>query len=258
MKTRSFPERQDGSKRILPGLAAGMSAVSDRSCRAYEAQHPAIQGLLHAECKRPRVNPSLRGRQLRRRAYVVAQQGNHQEAIDILSQLIACNPQSATDYNNRGLVYFQGGQLEAALSDYNTALQLNPRLASAYNNRANYYAAQGQLAAAIADYEKAIDFNPSNVRARINRGITLRDLGLYSRAVENFDLALRFGQLEEHIYAERGRTYHLHGDWNCAIADYQRVLSQLLQSQPNRDKTSNRLRFQVENWLQELLTPLLP
>lgn len=255
MKTRSFPERQDSSKNILPGLAAGMSAVSDRSRRNYEGQPPAIQGLLYAECKRPGFNPSLRGRQLRRQAYVVAQQGNHEEAIDILSQLIACNPQSATDYNNRGLVYFQGGQLKAALSDYNTALKIDPRLASAYNNRANYYAAQGQLAAAIADYEKAIDFNPSNVRARINRGITLRDLGLYNRAVENFDLALRFGQLEDHIYAERGRTYHLYGDWNCAIADYQRALAQLPRSQSNSN-TSNRLRFQVENWLQEILTPL--
>ena len=255
MKTRSFPERQDGSNKTLPVLAAGVSSVSERDRSAYEGQRSVIQGLF-AECKRPGFNQSLRGRQLRRRAYAVAQQGNYEEAIDILSQLIACNPQSATDYNNRGLVYFQSGQRAAALSDYNTALQLNPRLASAYNNRANYYAAQGQLAAAIADYEKAIDFNPSNVRARINRGITLRDLGLYKRAVENFDLALRFSQLEEHIYAERGRTYHLCGDWNCAIADYQRALALLPQSKPNSSTTSNRLRLQVTSWLDELLSPL--
>jgi tetratricopeptide (TPR) repeat protein len=35
------------------------------------------------------------------------------------------------------------------------------------------------------------------------------------------------GQLEGNIYAERGRTYELRGDWNCAIADYQKALALL-------------------------------
>lgn len=128
-------------------------------------------------------------------------------------------------------------------------------MASAYNNRANYYAACGELVAAIADYDLALDLNPSYVRAWINRGITWRDLGQYEEAIENFEVALLFGQLKGNILAERGKTYHLWGDWNCAIADYRRALTQLPSLSSLREDPSSRLRLQVENWLNELLCP---
>jgi len=180
-----------------------------------------------------------------------AQAGDYRHAIALLTQLIDRNPTSAIDYNNRGLIYFQSGELDKALADYNTALQLNPNLDSAYNNRANYYAAIGRLEDAIADYEIALDLNPTNIRAWINQGITLRDLGLYDEALDSFDFVLHLGQFAGHIYAERGRTHHLQGDWNCAIADYQRALTHLSQSQE-----AVRLRVQVETWMSQLLSPL--
>jgi len=189
---------------------------------------------------------------LRSWAWAQAQQGDYTEAIALLNQLIDRHPYNAIDYNNRGLVYFQGGQLEQALTDYNTALQLDPQMASAYNNRANYYAACGRLAAAIADYDQAIDLIPSHVRAWINRGITLRDLERYEQAIENFDIALLLGQLEGHIYAERGRTYHLWGDWNCCVADYYLALTQLPQKGTSSSDPAVRLRLQVETWLNQL------
>jgi tetratricopeptide (TPR) repeat protein len=190
---------------------------------------------------------------LRSSALAKAQQGQYTEAIALLSQLIERHPHNAIDYNNRGLVYFQSGQLNQAIADYNTALQLNPKLANAYNNRANYYAAGGRLAVAISDYDRAIDLNPSYVRAWINRGITLRDLGRYEEAIENFDIAEVLGQLKGHIYAERGRTYHLWGDWNCAVADYRRAKTCLPQNGASSSDPAGRLLLQVENWFNQLL-----
>ncbi len=192
---------------------------------------------------------------LRSTASVKAQEKDYTGAIALLSQLINRHPDNAIDYNNRGLVYFQSGEPTLAITDYNTALKLNPQLASAYNNRANYYAAGGQLETAIADYDQAIDLNPSYVRAWLNRGITLRDLEQYEQAIENFDIALLLGQLEGHIYAERGRTYYLWGDWNYAIADYHRALSYLPQKNAATDPAT-RLRLQVEKELNQLLSPL--
>ncbi|MEH1801082.1 MAG: tetratricopeptide repeat protein [Nostoc sp.] len=191
---------------------------------------------------------------LRSCALRLAQQGNYTEAIALLNQLISRHPHNAVDYNNRGLIYYQSGERQKALSDYNTALKFNPYLASAYNNRANYYATCGELAVALADYDQAIDLNPRHVRAWINRGITWRDLGQYEEAIENFEVALLFGQLEGHIWAERGRTYHLWGDWNCAIADYRRALTQLPSQGNSKDLTGYRLRLQLENRLNELLS----
>lgn len=193
---------------------------------------------------------------LRSSASAKAQQRDYTSAIALLNQLINRHPYNAIDYNNRGLVYFQSGQLNSAIADYDTALRLNPKLANAYNNRANYYAACGQLTAAIADYDCAIDLNPSYVRAWLNRGITLRELGSYEQAIENFDIAEVLGQLEGHIYAERGRTYHLWGDWNCASADYHRALTWLPQNSVSSSEPAERLRLQVETWLNQLLSTL--
>lgn len=188
-------------------------------------------------------------RNLRTRAQRKAKQGDYTGAIALLTQLIARHPQHAIDYNNRGLIYFQSGQREKALADYNKALQLNPELDSAYNNRANCYATSGHLAEALTDYETALDLNPGNTRTWINQAITFRELGLYDLALENLDMALMLGGLEEHIYTERGRTYHLRGDWNCAIADYQRALSILSAS-----SSHSRLRRNVETWISQLLS----
>jgi len=206
--------------------------------------------------------------EVREGAILAARQGNYPQAIALFSHLIQYDASSATYYNNRGLIYFRSGQFDQAVADYNRAIQLNPRLASAYNNRANYYAAQGDLEAAIADYEEAIDLDPSNLRARINLAITFRDLGLHHLAVEGLDTALclsnRVASLSStdthsvtvgHIYAERGRSYHLLGDWNYAIADYCRALKVLPQATSMNRTISQRLAKQVESWLGDLLNP---
>lgn len=188
---------------------------------------------------------------LRQRCLAKAQMGYYDEAIALFTQLIERNPLNATDYSNRGLTYFQSGRRAEALADYSRAIELNPRLDGAYNNRANYHAAQGQFLEAILDYDIALDLNPANIRAWINQGITFRDLGMYERAIESFDLALHLGRLEGHVYAERGRAYHLCGDWNCAIADYQRAIVDMPDT-----PASDRLAHQVELWMNELLAPL--
>jgi len=192
---------------------------------------------------------------LRSCALKLAQRREYHQAIALLSGLIDCYPDNAVDYNNRGLIYFQSGQIHKAFCDYNTALQLNPSLASAYNNRANYYAACGNLIVALTDYDQALDLNPRNVRAWINRAITLRDLSQYEESLENFEIALLLGQLTGHIWAGRGRTYHLWGDWNCAIADYQRALKQISSLTDSEDIDSYRYLLQAETWLNELLHP---
>lgn len=189
---------------------------------------------------------------LRRRALREARRQHFSYALSILNRLLLRQPDSATDYSNRGLVHFWNNQPQQALADYNRALTLNPNLASAYNNRANYFASQGALEAAIADYDRAIDLNPLNPRARINRAVTLRELQRYDAALDALDEALLFRRLTGHIYAERGRTYHLRGDWNCAIADYGRALEALAAMETEAVAVANAKYQQVKGWLQQL------
>ena len=191
--------------------------------------------------------------QLRSSIRAKASLGEYAVAIALLDELIALRPDSAANYNNRGLMHFRNNQIIEALGDLSLALEINPYLDSAYNNRANCHAAQGNLAEAIADYDLALDLNPANLRAWINQGIAFRELELYDFGIENFDIALILGDaLQARIYAERGRTYHLYGDWNCAVSDYQ----QALYIMAIESETASYIR-KVQSWLDKLLSPLM-
>lgn len=262
MNARTFLNRQNSDK---PFRAATVARKGASIARRPRRQSPALTGLVPRRTfpthQTVWLEPKEQDRLLRQRSLSDARQGNYDDAIEGLTILIDRNPEGATDYNNRGLVHFQQGQLQAALDDYTQAIKLNPRLASAYNNRANYYAAQGNLAEAIADYETAIDLDPTNIRAWINQGITFRDLEMYAQAIENFEQALQINhllgqnpevsqRLEAHIYGAQGRTHHLAGDWNLAIADYYRALDRFFDLE--LDLTSHRLQTQIILWLGEL------
>lgn len=203
-------------------------------------------------CSSPILQPTMSQEQLRYHIKEKASQGEYAVAITLLDQLIALYPDNAADYNNRGLMYYRNNQIIEALCDLSQALEINPMLDSAYNNRANCHAAQGEFNEAIADYDLALDINPTNIRAWINQGIAFRELGMYDLAIENFDITLIIGDsLYERIYAERGRTYHLQGDWNCAVTDYQKAL-EILANYPNL----GNYRRKVINWLNRLLEPV--
>ncbi len=179
-------------------------------------------------------------------------QGNYAVAIAIMNELIVLHPNSAVYYNNRGLMYLNNNQLTEAIDDLTHALEIDSNLDQAYNNRANCYAAQGDLIAAISDYDTSLELNPTNIRTWINQGITFRELGSYDLAIKNFDIALILSNsFQEMIYAERGRAYHLRGDWNCAAADYRYALD-LLSNHPELEE----YKIKVATWLDTLLNPV--
>ncbi|MEM8503315.1 MAG: tetratricopeptide repeat protein [Cyanobacteria bacterium P01_D01_bin.1] len=157
---------------------------------------------------------------LRKRAQYEAQQGNYAAAIKLLDQLIAYESDNPNVFVNRGLMYSSLRRYDEAMADYNRAIQLNPALDKAYSNRANLYTKRQQWEDAIADYDQAIDLNPLNIRARLNQAITFRDINDYEEAILCLDIALFLRPKSATLYSERGRTYHLQGHWNQALADY--------------------------------------
>jgi len=276
MNLRIFPVHSNPSRRLrrVSGFSAFDLAGDRRSQPNFRHAQQTLNDTWHLTMASPQqqavelLSQPDREMQLRQQALDNAQQGDLPTAIALFTQLIHYNPNSASNFNNRGLLHFQTGQWQQALMDYDRALMLNPRLGKVYNNRGNCYAAIGNFNAAIADYERAIDLDPTDMRARLNLGITLRQLGCFSEAIEQFDLALQLSQfltmtatvsiaaeVDGHLHAERGRTYHLSGDWNCAVADYHRALQYLPIANPNLHP-AQRSRCQVKGWLRELLSPL--
>ena len=166
----------------------------------------------------PRWNLALKQR-LHQHVHTAIRIKNYGQAIQLLSYLIVQEPGNSDYYSNRGLLYSRCKQWSQALVDYNQAIRLNPYGDAIYSNRAKCHAMMSDWHAAIADYDCAIDINPYNLAARLKQGILLRHLRMYDDATTCFDLALFFGHSQAHIYAERGRTYHLNGHFrkrtNC-------------------------------------------
>lgn len=254
MATLNFSEpKNEIIKNYLKALIDAMQ--SDRSRATYYPTSPAIslsQGEV-TTAEYPNLSELNADVAQTLRTYVkaTATQGDYTAAIALLDRLIAICPHNAADYNNRGLMYYRSDRPLEALRDLTRALEIDPNLDSAYNNRANCYASLGNLVEAIDDYDSALDLNPANLRAWINQGIAFRELRMYDLALENFDIALIIGDsLQARIYAERGRTYHLQGDWNCAVADYQTALEML-----GKQQRQTNLKFKVMTWLDRLLYP---
>ncbi len=175
------------------------------------------------------------------------QQRDYPRAMLLLNYCITQDPKNPTHYINRGLIYHHYQSWSQAIADYNQALQLNPNKDQIYTNRAKCNTALRHWGEAIADYDTAINLNPYNISARIHQGILFRSLKMYDDAIVCFGLALFMGNLSANAYAERGRTYHLDGQWNCAIGDYQRALDILTES-PNQS-----LQTKIQVWTSELL-----
>lgn len=161
---------------------------------------------------------------LKKKALWSAKQGQYEMSIVLFDRLIAFEPNAAEHYVNRGLVRACQQQWSQALADYDRAIELDPSLDKAYSNRANVYAKHQEWASAISDYDEAIDLNPLNLRARINQAITFREMDNTEEALICLDIALFFYPNSAAAHAERGRTHHVVGNWNCAIAEYRTAL----------------------------------
>lgn len=186
-------------------------------------------------------------KQLHQYLHRVIKNKDYTLALHLLDYLVDKEPQNPHHYSNRGLIYYRCQQWTQALNNYNQALRLKPNGDRIYANRAKCHAAIGHWHNAIADYDCAININPYNIKARLHQGILFRDLRMYDEAIVCFGLALFLGSLKADIYAERGRTYHLDGHWNCALGDYRQALAILHQS-PQKP-----LSYQVQAWISELL-----
>ena len=154
-----------------------------------------------------------------------ADKGNHQSAIEYFTQTIALNPNDATAYYNRGVLYGKLDEPSSAISDFTQAIDLNPALAVAYYNRGVSYTALNDYLSAISDYTQAIALNPNYVEAYNNRGILYRNLNDHSSAIRDYTQAIALNPNYADAYNNRGIEFVQQKNYRSATRDARKVCS---------------------------------
>ncbi len=126
---------------------------------------------------------AAKGLALHNQGILLLEQGEPEQAKQILDQAIAADAQRASSFIHRGLAQAELGAFGEVLNDANTALDLDPELATAHQLRgiARYHL--GDIEGSLTDFDRALELDPDLGSAYQNRGIAYRDLNQTEAAI---------------------------------------------------------------------------
>ena len=210
-------------------------------------------------------------------------------AIANLDSALEIEPDYALAYVNRSAAYIArggAGDLERAFEDIGEALEIQPELASAHAGLGNAYlnrSQPGDLELALVAFSRAIELDPEYARARFNRGLahsalenlgsSLSDLrraqdlkptdatfsatvcwqmaitGDPENALRYCDFAVAHDS-SGRAFDSRGFVYALLGEYDKAVADFERFL-EWAESSP-KDTCADYYRPSRSDWIEKL------
>jgi tetratricopeptide (TPR) repeat protein/S1-C subfamily serine protease len=134
------------------------------------------------------------------------------------------NPQTAEEYNNRGVHYYDRGRYDKALQDFSQALKLDPMLADAVSNRGWALVQKDDALTALADFDEAIRMNPRDSVYWEGRGLAHASLGKHESSVKDFTEAIRLTPENADLYNNRADARYAAGEFALAIKDYSQAI----------------------------------
>jgi tetratricopeptide (TPR) repeat protein len=166
------------------------------------------------------VEPLQRlGRQV---AEILAPQSYEASAED-LNAIEDSEPQTVTDWVNRGLALNSNNLRAEAIAAFDRAIALDPTHANAYANRGIVRFWSGDMEGATADFDKASELNPSERVAMNGRGMIALEDERYLDAVVEFTLSLRAQPDDLFVLRARGSAYAGMQEWDKSLADLARI-----------------------------------
>ena len=130
------------------------------------------------------------------------------EALNAYDKAIEINPNDASAYNNRGLVYDNLDKNDMAIADYKKAIELNPNYGDAFNNLGKTYGRHGDYQRAVLYYDRAIEINKKDADAYYNRGDAFSKLGNSKYANDDLKMAAKLGNIfAQKSLKEKGITW---------------------------------------------------
>lgn len=147
-------------------------------------------------------------------------------AIDTYSQIIAMDPTCVAAYVERGLLVREMGDPERAMLDFERALQIDPEYGLAYYGRGWVKHFKGDYQGELQDAIRGLKLDPANVsRYYLRIATAFTGLKEFDKAVKAYDEAVRLTSgLVEGIIYNRGLCYRAMGEYELALADFNRSL----------------------------------
>ena len=148
----------------------------------------------------------------------------HTDALDLYSEILQLQPDSAYAYNNRGTLYEQLERFSEAKSDFLEALRIDPELGPAHNNLANSLRKEGDLNGAQTHYRQAVVLAPDSVEAYYNLGVLYFEQGDIASAKSVFSKASQIDPKNASIQHALAVAMERLGNRTGAEQHYQRAL----------------------------------
>jgi len=136
-----------------------------------------------------------------------------EESLMAANRNISLNAPTAEMFVYRGLVYFARGEEGSdndyfyAIDDFESALMLNPKSTEALFNLAITYEKLGKNKEAIKTYDRLIEVDNEFTMAYYNRGHLKRLNGEYENAIADFEKVLALEEITPTAYSEIGIAY---------------------------------------------------
>lgn len=130
-------------------------------------------------------------------------------------------------YLYSGIIHTENKQYESAIDQFTRFISIDSTREETFFRRAVLYSELGQWQNALGDWNQILELNPSNAEAWRNKGLTFFRLEKYDSAITAFNEALTLMPDEPYTYINRGYTYYLSDQPEKALADLDLGLKEL-------------------------------
>lgn len=161
---------------------------------------------------------------LRTRAEVLLDAHRLEEAVEVLTALIAVDPDNHWAHRVRGVVRSELGDIEGAGADLDRSVQLAPEDAAGWARRAELRASSFDLASATVDAERALELDPESLVAWTARATIRRQQADLAGAEADLTHALGLQPDSAWLLTARAAVRDDAGDLAGALADVGRAV----------------------------------
>ena len=168
---------------------------------------------------------------------LVADRGQPNEALGLLTRARAEAPKDADVHYNLGVLYVRLAEYDAAVTSFREAVKLKPDLAKAHNNMGVAFDKAGKHEEALAAFQKATAVDPRFGDALYNVGLVSFKTRKFKEARAAFEKALQVAPDMADAKFYLGEVYYQLGDSAKAL----RVYKEALRSNPEDASSHRRL-----------------